>query len=121
MTNQPVLQITEITLEMYSTLTGFSVPTLRGRIRDKHWTEGVEYVKNFSGKIVVNIPAAQAWERKPWQDKKAKQDQLLNREESSFCGSGGAIPTETLTQTTGGRSPRVKRRPRTLEPEQRYA
>ena len=111
MTNQMMLQITEITLEMYSTLTGFSVPTLRGRIRDGHWIEGTEYVKNFSGKIVVSIPAAQAWERKPWQDKKANVDQSVNREESLFCDSGGVTPMETLTRNTDGRSPRVKRRP----------
>lgn len=66
MTDYPVLPITEVVLVFYASVTGFTVPALMARIRKEIWLEGVEYVRNPSGKIVVNIPAAQAWERKAW-------------------------------------------------------
>ena len=111
MSEQFILPITEVSLELYSKMVGFSKATLEARINRQQWVEGIEYVRNPAGKIVVNIPAAQAWERKAWQEKAESAAPSRQTVASSSLNSGGDI-RRTPSRSTGGLSARITRTPR---------
>lgn len=92
----------------FSSMFKVSIPTIDGKIRDKKWVQGKEFIRDPDGKVHILIFGYQKWVISQWQENGNKVE-LPPLEASLYSGSGGIIQTKAQPKNTDGRSPHVKR------------